>query len=246
MNPRPLDIVVDLYRNLTKLGGLEEQLEGIPDWMQELHEEYSGRKSEIDELRSAVEEAREERRAAEIETEDLTEKLKHYQEQIGMVRTQREYGALLQEIDLVKASMKELEEKALAAMERQDDAQKKLDEGRQPFEEIDQRYSAELAKWDEQKPAVRQEVEALRLAIQELREALSPGHLLLFERVHDRLSGGLAQITPVERPRGPLMWHCAACHYRVRPQVVAEVRNEASLRQCDSCKRILYFSEDGA
>jgi len=244
MNPRPLDTVVDLYRDLTKLSGLEEQLAGIPDWMQELHEEYSARKAEIDELQAAVDAAREERRAAETETADFEEKLLHYQEQIGLVRTQREYGALLQEIDLVKASIKELEEKALGSLELQDEAQKKMDEGSAPFLEIEERYSVELKKWEAQKPGVREEVEVLQARIDGHKEGLSAGQLLVFERVHLRLAGGMARIVPIQPNKGPLMWHCAACHYRVRPQVVAMIRRDASIQQCDSCKRILYYSEE--
>jgi predicted nucleic acid-binding Zn-ribbon protein len=42
---------------------------------------------------------------------------------------------------------------------------------------------------------------------------------------------------------GGTMWHCTACNYNVRPQIVVEIRNNGSLIQCDSCKRILYFEE---
>ena len=72
----------------------------------------------------------------------------------------------------------EMTSKALGAMERQEEAQKKLDEGREPFAEIDERYSAELAKWEEQKPGVRDEAEALRAQIEVLRESLAPGRPL--------------------------------------------------------------------
>ena len=39
-------------------------------------------------------------------------------------------------------------------------------------------------------------------------------------------------------------WHCSACNYRVRPQVVVEIRNSDNLVQCDSCKRILFLVEE--
>ncbi len=35
-------------------------------------------------------------------------------------------------------------------------------------------------------------------------------------------------------------WSCGACNYRVRPQVVVEIRTQGSLIECDSCKRILF------
>ncbi len=35
---------------------------------------------------------------------------------------------------------------------------------------------------------------------------------------------------------------CSICHVRLRPQVFNEVRKNESIIQCDSCRRILYFS----
>jgi predicted nucleic acid-binding Zn-ribbon protein len=54
----------------------------------------------------------------------------------------------------------------------------------------------------------------------------------------------VAPVRPIDRPgRGQREWHCSACNYRVRPQVVVEVRDGSSLIQCDSCKRILFLEE---
>ena len=59
-----LSIVVELQRGLDDLARSNEQLHGIPEWMQELHEQYSERKAEIDALRTASEEAASNRRTA--------------------------------------------------------------------------------------------------------------------------------------------------------------------------------------
>ena len=128
-----LPTVIELHAAVTKLRTAEELLDGIPDWMQELHEEHSARKAEIDELDAA-----------------------------SLVRNQREYGALLQEIDGAKEQIKGLEEQALAAMERQEEAESKLGEERQSFAELDARYAVELEKWEAQKPQVAEEAERLR------------------------------------------------------------------------------------
>ena len=242
---RPLDTVIDLQQALTELDAAEAQLHGIPDWMQELHEEHSAKKGEIDELGEAVEAAASERRLAEAETSDAQEKLRTYQEQIGRVRNQREYGALLQEMDGIKATIKECEERALAALERQDAAQGQLEELQAGFQDLDERYSAELEKWEAQKPDVAKEVESLKERIGVLREQISPSSLSLFERVVQRHGGqALAEVKRMERSgRSPQMWSCSACHYRVRPQSVVDITTSGSIVFCDSCKRILYIEQ---
>lgn len=240
-----LSRVVSLQRALDHLADAKERLHGIPDWMRELHEEHSAEKEQIAALEKEIEESRLERRSAESEIETLQQKLKRYQQQINTVQNQREYGALLQEIDTVKAEISRLEETAYGSMERREEAESRLEELRKSFEGLDQRYSAELEKWEAQKPEVRREVEALETEIEELREVLPRPQLALFDRILERYGGeALAAIRLVERGgRGPQVWHCQACNYRVRPQVIVEIRSGGNLIQCDSCKRILYVED---
>ena len=238
-----LSIVVRLQQGLDELKANQAQLDGIPDWMQELHARYSERKAEIDVLTEAQEEAAVEHRAAEAEAADYQEKLKNYQEQISRVRNQREYSALLQEIDTVKEHIRLAEERALAALESHEETQGKLDEERAGFAELDQQYQTELAKWDEQKPEVRQQVESLGKEVANLEERLPRNVLDLFQRILDRHHGqALALVQKVERVgKGPQIWSCGACNFRVRPQSVVEIANNGSLVLCDSCRRILYL-----
>ncbi len=242
---RHLETIVELQKALTRLREANERLHGIPEWMREIHEQHGGCKAEIEVLEAATTEAAKQRRLAEAAVEDSQEKLKKFQQQISLVRTQREYGALLQEIDAAKLAVKTAEEQAFAAMERQEETQRRLAERREVFTDLDARYTAELTKWEEEKPGVARLVEELQGRIEVLRERLPEGRLVQFDRIYERHKGDpLAAVRRTDRGgRGPQMWHCGACNYRVRPQAVVEIRNDGSLIQCESCKRILYFEE---
>jgi predicted nucleic acid-binding Zn-ribbon protein len=241
MAPRPLDTIIELQDALDCLHRAEAQLAGIPDWMQELDAEYQERKGEIESLERQAEEATTARRTAEAGISDAQDKLKRYQQQINEVTNQREYGALLQEIDTVKNQITSLEEQAFASMEQADAANQALEEQRQAFDGLDQRYQAELAKWEKQKPGISEEAHKLREQVDVLRERLPRGHLRQFERILERTGGqALAAIRRVDRPRSATMWHCAVCNYNVRPQVLVDIQDRGSLIQCDSCKRILF------
>lgn len=245
MNPH-LETIVELQSAITQLREAEHRLHGIPDWMRDLHEEHSTQRKEIEALQQAADEAAKERRAAEAATQDAQEKLKKYQQQINRVSTQREYGALLQEIDTVKGQISASEEQALSALERSEQTQKDLAARRETFRELDERYAAELARWEAEKPAVAQRVEELKGRIGDLRGSLPRNLVSQFERILDRYPGGaLAVVRPIERPgQKQREWHCSACNYRVRPQSVVEIRNSGNLIQCDSCKRILYLEPE--
>lgn len=242
---RPLDTIIELQEALDRLARAERQLEDIPEWMRELHAEYSQHQEAIEAQERQAEEAASERRAAEAEIADIQTKLKRYQQQINEVTTQQQYGALLQEIDHAKQRITELEEQAFAAMERIDEANRTLEQEREAFRDVDERYQEELAKWEAEKPAVAEEAEKLRGRVEALRERLPKPQLGAFQRIRQRLGGqALAPIRKIERPRGPVMWACGACNYNVRPQVLVEIQDRGSLIQCDSCKRILYVESE--
>jgi uncharacterized protein len=243
-----LQNILELQAALTRLQEAEQRLHGIPDWMRELHEEHTARKTEIAATEETAAEAARQRRTAEAVVQDAQEKLKKYQQQINKVSTQREYGALLQEIDTVKGQISGNEEAALSALDRHEKAEKELEGLRESFREIEERYATEMTRWEAEKPGVARQVESLKAQVAELKGRLPRGIVAQFERILDRYPGGAtAPVRPIERPgQKQREWHCSACNYRVRPQVVVEIRNGDTLVQCDSCKRILFFQEEEA
>lgn len=240
-----LQNVLELQDALARLREAEGRLQGIPDWMRELHDEHEARKGEIQVLEETAEEASRQRRVAESAVQDAQEKLKKYQQQINRVSTQREYGALLQEIDTVKGQISGQEEQAFSSLERYEQAQKDLAALRESFRDVEERYKAEMVRWEGEKPEIARQAADLRGRIADLKQRLPRSLVSQFERILERYpAGAVAPVRIIERPgRGQREWHCAACNYRVRPQVVVEIRNGSTLVQCDSCKRILYLEE---
>jgi predicted nucleic acid-binding Zn-ribbon protein len=241
-----LQNILELQTALTQLQEADQRLHGIPDWMRELHEEHTVQRKEIERLEETAAEAARQRRAAEAAVQDAQEKLKKYQQQINKVSTQREYGAILQEIDTVKGQITASEEAAFSALDQHEKADKELAALRESFRATEERYAEEMARWEGEKPGVARQVEALKGRVADLKKGLSRGLVAQFERILDRYPGGAtAPVRPIERPGlKQREWHCSACNYRVRPQVVVEIRNGDTLVQCDSCKRILFFPEE--
>jgi predicted nucleic acid-binding Zn-ribbon protein len=236
-----LDSIVELGRALEHLRSVRERLAGVPDWMRELHTNHQTKLAEIEALQETARAAERERRTAEAAVADAQAKLQQYQKQISRVSTQREYGALLKEIDTVKQQILGFEEQALDALERHEAAEKGLAEERVAFAELDGRYQLELRRWEEEKPALQADAERLEGSIEVVRQRLPRNLLAQFDRLYERFAGQpMAPLVRMERTSGPAAWHCGTCHYRVRPQVVVEIQSQGSVRPCDSCGRILY------
>ncbi len=244
--PEPLESIIALQTAQQSLAEAEVRYQGIPDWMRELHEEHQRRKGEIAAVEAVRDEAEQQRRTAESELAEAQEKSKQYQQQLSRVATQREYGAMLKEIDTIKERTNTHEQQTLEALERSEESQKRLEELGGEFRDLDQRYQTELAKWEQEKPAVARTIEKLTREVRELRKRLPRSVLPLFDRIYARHEGrALARIEQTKAPGTNTAWHCSECSYNVRPQIVVEIRNSGSPNQCDSCKRILYWEEDG-
>ena len=236
-----LDAIVELNKTLRELAAAHERLGGIPDWMEELHQEHSSRLADIEAEEAKRDEAEKVRREAEAAVADAQEKLQRYQLQISQVTTQREYGALLKEIDVVKTQIKENEEAAVDAMGASEDAEKHVETMRAEFEDLDQRYQGELSKWDEEKPGVEAAAAELEKRAEELKKEVPRGLLSLFQRLHDKTGGdAVAEVKKLMMPKGNPMFHCSACNFNGRPQTLV-VLSRGKIHHCDSCKRILYY-----
>lgn len=237
-----LEDIIKLQSVLTELSAAQARLSGVPEWMADLHREHSERQAEITTLEETLAAADSERRSAEGSVSDVQEKLKKYQQQLNQVTTQREYGALLQEIDTAKASIQAAEQAGLGALEKREQAEVALKTARDAFEALDQRFRDEMGRWEAEKPAISAQIEELAGSIASLRERIPRPVLATIDRVRERNNtSAVAMVLAVERVvRGPRVYHCAACNYSVRPQVVVEIRTAGALVQCEGCKRILY------
>ncbi len=241
------DTVLELHGVLTRIEALNKQVNEVPASMKELQQEHDSTQAEIEALRAIIDETEIERRSAEGEAVELTTKADGYQAQISDVQTQREYGALLSEIDTSKGQAKESEERAIAATERHDEAAKTLEELTERFKDQDQAYQEQLAEWESQRPGVKKELKAKDAEAEALRQALPAQARAIFQRLYDMHDGQpLARIVSVDRvnKKAKAIWRCSECNYSIRPQLVVEVRTSEEIVLSECCRQKILVIED--
>jgi predicted nucleic acid-binding Zn-ribbon protein len=243
--PRELDSLVQLQLALKEADTARRQLEDLPDSMRETHDQHRTATETMRRLEEQIEADERERRSAESAASDANVKLGQYQEQLNRVTTQREYSALLKEIDAVKVKVGGHEEEALVVIERIEGARRELERLRGDYTGLDQRWREMLEQWEQQRPQVAARLEAVERDIDRLRKQI-PGHLLRqFELLYQRLAGdALSTVSRIQAAaRAPVVWHCSVCNYRVRPQVIVEIKATGALVQCERCHRFLRVED---
>lgn len=176
------------------------------------------------------------RRQKERNLEEKNETRNKFQAQLYQVKTNKEYAALLQEIENVKKEIEKEEEDTLSLMEKIEDKEKRLAEEerllsakRMELEDVIIRNKKRLAEIEEKLNEENKEREKRVFHI--------PKELLgRYERVRDARGGvGIAAIKSNS---------CQGCFMGLPPQVISEAKLGQRVITCENCNRLLYLDEN--
>lgn len=213
---------------------LQKTLDAIPQEIEAIDRQFREASGSLDAARAAVEEGRKRRRGHESELQDLEAKLSKYNGQLMQVKTNDEYKAMQKEIDGVKGAIGTLEEKILMLMDETESLQKKVAAEESALEERRKESEARKALVVKEQERVSAENDRLVATLAEVRAGIHADALDLFSRIAPLRNGVAVARAWDER--------CQECKVRMRPQIFAEVRRNERIIQCDSCKRVLYYT----
>ena len=226
--------LLDVQNVDLKIKDIETKAAAIPKKFEEWDKLVEDKRAELNALLSAVEDGKKSLRQLEGQLEEKQEELTKYNAQLPLIKTNREYTAILLEIDSVEKDISNIEEAMLESMAKVDD--------------IETRAAAEEEKVNQAKVEAQKEKERLEQEQRRLKESLQGTRS---ER--DQLAAGVegslhSQYDRIRRIKGGLAMarvndeSCDACHILLPPQVVNEVIGGA-VKICPSCNRLLYWLE---
>jgi predicted nucleic acid-binding Zn-ribbon protein len=228
--------LIRLQELMNAIADLQERQAAVPVEVARLEKELLAFEAEVEKEKTALSELQKERRHLEMELMGVETRMQKYQGQLAEVKTNKEYQAMLHEIEACKAERSALDEKILLDMDAAEKTQaaarvhdERLRDRRQETERGKQALGERMARLQ----ADRERLEADRDALQ---KSIPSRMLDPFLKVSKQRKG--LGLVPV---RGEL---CGGCHVRVMPKLIQEIRRSASLITCDSCKRFLYVFED--
>ena len=185
------------------------------------------------EAKRRLEETHTARRAVEKDLAMVQTRLSKYKDQLMEVKTNREYQAMLKEIEVAQNEVRRLEDLILEHMIAGDERTAQV-------KEADARLAAAKKSAAEERERLEREVADLRSELERSegsRREVAAGLPKDVLGIYDTLAKGRRGLALAEAKGGL----CTACHVRLRPQMYNEIRRNDTLFQCDSCQRILYF-----
>ena len=234
----PLDRLYQLQEVLLAIKSKTERRSRTPDHLVHVEAAYQDalqRKSE-GAVRLKAAEAR--KKILTEEAADLAEGLKKFQAQQRAVKTNKEYGALLNEIDNVKREIRTREDEILSLEETIAEARKDAESQTESFPAEMAGYEEQMTEWRAQQASLSADIAEGELRAAELRKQLDRKLLASFDRIAKMRAGvAVARVAMV----GNQTAACSACNVRLRPQLLSDLRLSRETIHCESCKRILYW-----
>ncbi|MBU1851596.1 MAG: hypothetical protein KJ995_04250 [Candidatus Omnitrophica bacterium] len=227
--------LIDLQSVDSEIFDLKFQKEDFPRKLEEIDQVLAGKKTGMDAAESALKQLQVEKGEKENELASGEERIKKHEGELALIKTNKEYSVMLEQIESVKADVSLIEEKIIEALDKIELVQSKCAEEKKAFEE-------EVKKSDAERSLIRSEEKEISDRLGELSRkrgaligAIEGKLLSMYERVlENRGKHALSKIN------GEM---CEECNMRLRPQVINEVRSHKKLVICENCSRILYAED---
>ncbi len=238
-------MVSNAYHDLVHLVRLQK----VYDSISEAIASHNSPPAEIRSLQEAnrlrLEELEEMERQSEAHSDEIKEvrkkeaeselELEHFQKQKSSVTNEREFTAVISEIDFAtkaieetSARRKELEE-AIAQLATE------IEERRNARPEEETAHVEVVAAWEKQKGKLLKQVHKLSKEAKKVEEEIQPKNRARFLRLLESKQG-----TSVSKV---VDGSCSLCHFALRPHLQQRVRRCEEIIDCEHCHRILYIEE---
>jgi predicted nucleic acid-binding Zn-ribbon protein len=175
-------------------------------------------------------------RAKEKDLEFLAVKRARSEGRLYEVKTNKEYSAVLLEIEEIKQEKAEIEEQILGLMELGERVAADIREAEQLHGRREEQATRDVAEVGKRLAAVEAELETARAARGGRAAELPPALLGDYDRIR-RARGGVA-VAAVGAAA-----ICGGCRVTIRPQAIQELRAAQTLMLCESCGRFLFWQD---
>ncbi|MCX5802111.1 MAG: C4-type zinc ribbon domain-containing protein [Proteobacteria bacterium] len=214
----------------------ERKLLLAPKKIEAMDKEIKGIKDKVEKEKGMIEELEKERKRKEKELDVEKEKIKKFESRLYEVKTNKEYQALLKEIEGAKETNDKTEEEIIIIME-------KVEELKKDFESSLTHLKKREKESENEKNRLEKEINSMDKTIMDLKQSRDK----LLSTVSDNIRA--TYNTLIEKRNGIAVVNvkngvCFGCFMNIPPQLFIEVTKNRQLILCPSCNRIFYFIDE--
>ena len=231
MNPN-LEKLVRLHHAETELKRVEAELNELPGKKKAIEDRLTADRARLDAAKSALDGSQKARKQNEASVQDLEAKRSKYKGQLMEVKTNKEYTAMLHEIEGVERDIKGREDLILEEMEKAEGLAATVKREEVDFKAIEAEARNGQAELDAVAAKLQASAASLRAERDSAAASVPEDERERYARIAKQRGSGVAEAKD---------GMCQSCHVRLRVQIWVEVRKNEQIFQCESCSRILFY-----
>lgn len=185
---------------------------------------------------STIEELKKARRTVERELEEIESKFQKSKLRLNDVKSNKEYQAVLKEIEEQKELIFEKEEAVIKCMEDIEIQEAECSSNNGTLRESQQEFKNKQDEFSHRMKDLDKEVQSLNGKRTELCQNVDKNLLERYNRLRKNLRGRV--VTQV------IKTICQGCNLGIPPQQYNELIKGASIQSCPHCDRIIYWAEE--
>jgi len=217
-------------------GELERSKAYLPDMMENLKREIEEAKESLEKAKTDLEESRKRQGQLELEISTKESELQKYQQQMMSIKTNKEYDALVAEIDATKTVISQNETELLETIEHVSQLEKEIEESTEKCAQIEENNAKQLEILQEKVDSIGDKMSDKEDERKSIKAEVPKSTLSVYERVR---RGKGNDVVVVVKKRA-----CGACYKALTPKKIQEVKKGDRINTCEGCGRLLFWDED--
>ena len=230
-----LQQLVDLQKMDDEISECRNILTDIPRQLDSARGELEEKKNILKVVMDEIERLQKERKSLEQEVQSENDHMAKAKIKLPAVKTNKEYTAILTEVDAIKEKVSKIEDKELEIMEVLEIKAKEVPGVEKKCKEEDEHFNTYRQKKENEEKRIKQELESLEIKRKNLSDLVDTVILKRYQKIFDfregRAVAGLRENI------------CQGCFQQVLPQTVIEVKVGEKIHQCEGCMRFLFWEE---
>ncbi len=218
----------------SRIAGLDQKRQAIPGRIQAIRDAEAQAGAAMEALRGKLAAVRKELRARQKDLEQNASEKAKRDAKLYEVKTNKEYSAVLAEIETLKVDKGRIEEEILGLMEAEERLAREVGEAEKRLARQTEEFTAQQAAALDEQRALEADLAVVRAERDSLARDV-PRDLLT---QYTRLLRGRAGLAVAVVGSNAI---CTGCRLALTPQRFAELRQSSQILTCESCGRILYY-----
>jgi predicted nucleic acid-binding Zn-ribbon protein len=230
-----LSLLIQLQEIDGTIRSRREEKKKLPELLAALERKSEEHKAELGRARELLETAQKDKRDRDRDLEEGAGKVEKLKARTPDIKTNKEYTALLKEIETAEQENKAIEDDILKLMERIDAAAGEIRTAESRSVQETAAIETERKQIEESMARLDGELAADEQVRADIAVRVDTALLSQYQQRYASLNGKV-----VVEARGE---SCSGCFMSIPPQIFVNVKKNTEIITCPNCHRILYFKE---